>query len=471
MPLVGAYIADEYLGRYRTIMYAIALALVGHCVLIVSAIPSVIASPNGAITCFSIGLIIMGMGTGGFKANISPLIAEQYKETRFTVKTLPTGERVIQDPTLTISTIYMYFYMFINLGAVLGQIAMVYAEKYVGFWLAFTLPTVMFLLCPAVMFYCRNKYVHTPPTGSVLAKAIKIFRTNMKGKWSANPVATYKRAHADDFWEPSKPSNYTDAERPTWMTFDDAWVDQVRRGFKACGSFLWFPLYWLSYNQMNNNLTSQAATMKLNGVPNDLLNNLNPISLVILIPIVDRFVYPMLRKYKINFSPLKRITAGFFFACLGMVWAAVTQHYVYKTHPCGDHPNGCKTPEGPLNVWIQSGAYIIGGISEIFASITGLEYAFTKAPKNMRSLVIALFLFMTALSNALGQALVGLAEDPLLIWNYTLAGILAFLGGIGFWLTNYKLDREEDHLNALAESDFLGRQNKTDSEHIAQQEK
>lgn len=67
MPLVGAYVADQYLGRYRTIMYSIGAALIGHFILIVSAIPSVIAHPGGAIGCFSLGLIIMGVGTGGFK--------------------------------------------------------------------------------------------------------------------------------------------------------------------------------------------------------------------------------------------------------------------------------------------------------------------------------------------------------------------------------------------------------------------
>ena len=50
--------------------------------------------------------------------------------------------------------------------------------------------------------------------------------------------------------------------------------------------------------------------------------------------------------------------------------------------------------------------YILIAISEILASITGLEYAFTKAPKNMRSLVMACFLFMTALSSAIGEIFV-----------------------------------------------------------------
>lgn len=50
--------------------------------------------------------------------------------------------------------------------------------------------------------------------------------------------------------------------------------------------------------------------------------------------------------------------------------------------------------------------YVLIAFSEIFASITGLEYAFTKAPRNMRSLVMAVYLFMTAIASALGEAFV-----------------------------------------------------------------
>lgn len=120
--------ADEYWGRYKTIMVAIAVAIVGHIILILSAIPSIITHPTNSITCFSIGLVIMGIGVGGFKSNISPLIAEQYKQVTLQVKTLPSGERVILDPTLTVSRIYMYFYMMINIGALCGSVGMVYAE-------------------------------------------------------------------------------------------------------------------------------------------------------------------------------------------------------------------------------------------------------------------------------------------------------------------------------------------------------
>jgi len=459
MPLLGAWLADEYWGRYNTIMIAIGVAIFGHIVLIISAIPSVIVHPNGSIACFSVGLVIMGMGVGGFKSNVSPLIAEQYKQTSFQVKTLKSGERVVLDPTLTVSRIYMYFYLMINIGSLVGSVAMVYAEKYVGFWLSYTLPTIMFLFCPMIMYACRNRYNRSPPTGSVTSKAFKLWSLAMKGQWSANPVILHRNINSPYFWERVKPSNVPANERPSWMTFDDAWVDQVRRGLKACTVFLWYPIYWLAYNQILNNLTSQAATMDLKGIPNDILNNLNPLTLVIFIPIFDLWLYPALRRWKINFSPLKRIAGGFFMGAVAMIWSTVTQYYIYKMSPCGSQANDCidTNQPAPINVWVQTGAYCFIAFSEIFASITGLEYAFTKAPKNMRSLVMAIFLFMSAVSSALGQALVTLAEDPLLIWNYGIVAVLATLGGLGFWFTHRKLDAQEDELNMLEDSRFEGK--------------
>ncbi|BCS21429.1 putative MFS peptide transporter [Aspergillus puulaauensis] len=470
MPLAGAWVADQYLGRFRTIMFSIAAALIGHVILIISAIPPVIANPNGAIGCFAIGLIIMGVGTGGFKSNISALIAEQYPDEHPVIKTLPSGERIIIDPAATVARVYLYFYLMINVGSLTGQISMVYAERGVGFWLSFLLPTLMFCLAPLVLFLCRKKYHLVPPTGSVYTQAYRLIREGIRNHWSVKttkvagiPFKTFKK-NGTDFWNTVKPSALGD-NRPNWMTFDDEWVDEVARGLKACRVFLWYPLYWLAYNQMLNNLTSQAATMKLGGVPNDIINNFNPLALIIFIPIFDRLLYPFLRRIGINFTPLKRITAGFFVAGSGMIVATVTQHYIYKLGECGDQPNDC-LPEihAPISVWVQALTYILGGISEILASVTSLEYAYTKAPKNMRSLVQAVSLFMNAISSAIGQALVGLSDDPLLVWNYTLVAILAFIGGIGFWASNYKLDRQEDELNTLKQSRYEGSGLKQDEE-------
>ncbi|KAJ7772205.1 peptide transporter PTR2A [Mycena metata] len=504
-PYLGAYIADVYLGRFRTICLAVAIALAGHCILVVAALPGIIEHPDTSLSIFLLALIVMGLGTGLFKANISPLVAEQYKRTKLFVVTTTDGEQVIVDPALTVSRIYLYFYLMINLGSFCGQIAMAYTEKYFGFWLAFTLPTVAFLLCPIILIIGRKRYVRSPPTGSVLATFINFLRFASKGRWSLNPLRTWRNLAAPDFWESAKPSRIRPTARPAWMTFDDRWVDEVQRGLKACAVFVWFPIYWLTANQLNNNLTSQAATMTTNGLPNDVLSNIDPVTLVVFIPIFDFFVYPALQRRGIKFTALKRITAGFLTGSAAMVWAAVLQYNIYQvsmpnyfyikllhaiksvqTNPChyaaatcADADNGQQPRVSPINVWIQAPAYFLIAISEIFASITGFEYAFTKAPANMRSLVMSIFMGTTAFSAVLGEGFLcvslllaschehvisriplinyitdiahpGLAADPLLVWNYAVMAVLAGVGGCLFWFSVRALDRQEDELNNLS---------------------
>ncbi|EJD07177.1 PTR2-domain-containing protein [Fomitiporia mediterranea MF3/22] len=457
-PLIGAYLADTYFGRFRTVCYALVIDIIGHILLIISAIPNVITKPHSALACFIVAVVIMGSGTGGFKSNISPLIAEQYTG-KLHVRTLNSGERVLVDPALTTARIYMYFYLFINVGALIGQIGMTYSEKYVGFWLAYLLPTIIFLSAPLVLFLGRNTYVRSPPQGSVLAAALRVYRYAAKGSWSWNPIKTLRNLRAPGFWDRAKPSQFDkehggEGGRPAWMTWDDKWVDEVRRGFKACEVFVWYPIYWLAYNQLGNNLTSQAATMSTHGLPNDVLGNLDPLALIIFIPICDLFIYPTLQRYNIRFTPIKKITWGFYTCALAIIWAAVLQHYLYKTNPCHYSASTCTDADGnlltsPLNVWIQTGSYVLIALSEIFASITGLEYAFTKAPKNMRSLVMGIFLFTSAISSALGEAFVTLSADPLLVWNYGSMGVFAFVAGVGFWLSFRHLDAEEEALNMI----------------------
>ncbi|CAI4211033.1 unnamed protein product [Parascedosporium putredinis] len=393
MPLVGAWIADAKLGRYVTIHIAIAISTVAHVILTAASAPSVITKPNSAFGAFIIGLLTLCIGTGFFKANISPMLAEQNTDTRLRVE-VRKGERVIVDPAITNSRIFLYFYFAINVGSTIGQIAMVWVEKYVGFWLAFLLPTILFLAAPIVLWSQKKKYKLTPP-----------------------PV-------------PCCPS--TPEQRPDWMTYDDAWVDEVRRGLVACKVFIFLPIFHLAYNQMTGNLTSQAATMELHGVPNDIIQNLNPISIVIMVPILDRLVYPGLRKIGIHLTPIKRMTIGFFFGAFSMVAACVMQYYIYKKSPCGDHANSEGCDPAPINVWAQCLPYILIGISELFTN---------------------------RLRRRHWPGLHPLSDDPLLVWNYGVIAVIAFIGGIAFWFCFHHYDDQEDHLNSLKKSKYLGKNN------------
>lgn len=116
-----------------------------------------------------------------------------------------------------------------NLTSVLFLVALVctvgmsFAEKYVGFWLAYSLPTIVFLLNPIILYFGYNLYVKSPPSGSVLSESLRIVRYASKGRWSWNPTKTVKQLKAPGFWDNAKPSKQVGESKPRWMTFDDTW--------------------------------------------------------------------------------------------------------------------------------------------------------------------------------------------------------------------------------------------------------
>ncbi|KAM0198412.1 hypothetical protein ACHAPI_003935 [Fusarium lateritium] len=449
MPLVGAYIADAKLGRFLTLHIAIAISTIAHVILVAASSPTVIVRKDPAFGAFIIGLIVLCVGTGFFKANVSPLLADQNEDTKMRVEER-NGERVIVDPAVTNTRVFLYFYLAINMGSVCGQIAMVYVEKYHSFWLAFFIPTIFFLVAPIVLAINKKNYKLKPATGSVLSKFLRMF------------FYVRKRSTFFSFnWDHAKPSQIPVDQRPAWMTYDDAWVDEVRRGLMACKVFLYLPVFHLAYNQMTGNLTTQASTMVLNGVPNDIIQNLNPISIVIMVPIIDHLLYPGLRKLGIAFTPIKRMTVGFLISALAMVASAVMQHYIYQKSPCGKYANGKdengdKCAPADINVWAQCLPYILIGLGEIFTNVTSYEYAYSKAPENMKSLVMSVNLFMSAFASAIGQAFTPLSDDPLLVWNYVVVAVIAFVGGVAFWFNFKHLDSEEDKWNMLKASEYKG---------------
>jgi POT family proton-dependent oligopeptide transporter len=74
------------------------------------------------------------------------------------------------------------------------------------------------------------------------------------------------------------------------------------------------------------------------GIPNDLMQNFDPIAIIVFLPILDQVVYPFLHKRRIVLPPINRIVIGFWVASLAMVYAAVIQHYIYLAGPCYGHP-------------------------------------------------------------------------------------------------------------------------------------
>lgn len=195
--------------------------------------------------------------------------------------------------------------------------------------------------------------------------------------------------------------------------------------------------------------------MEGHGIPNDLMQNFDPIAIIVFIPVMDRVVYPILQKFRIPFRPINRITVGFVIASLAMMYAAIVQHIIYSAGPCYELPF-CKASVvdgvqqgNHVHIAIQTPAYALIGISEIFANISGLEYAYTKAPPSMKSFIQAMYLLTTAFGSAIAEALTPAAYDPAIQWMFVGLCVATFLAGVIFWLIFHHLNAKEDEMNAL----------------------
>ncbi|KAF1988796.1 peptide transporter PTR2-A [Aulographum hederae CBS 113979] len=441
-PLPAAIIADAYLGKYRTIVVFSVVYLIGTCILWITALP--FAIENGvAFPGLIVAMLFIGVGTGGVKANVSPLIAEQYTETEQRLKTLKSGERVIVDPAITLQRIYMFFYLCINLGS-LSALATTQMELHVGFWSAYLLAFVMFCVGFAVLVSGKKKYVLKPPQGTVITDCFQVLWIAVRNGFNLEAAKpTWQRRHGNKY-----------AAQATW---NDHFVDELKRALVACKVFLFYPLYWLTFMQMSNNFVSQAGQMELHGVPNDFLQNLNPIAIIVFIPLCERLIYPGLRRIGIPFKPITRIFWGFILAAVAMAYAAFVQNLVYSSPPCFDSPNNCAAGQLPgggyihnrVHIAIQTPAYVLIALSEILASITGLEYAYTKAPSSMKSFIMSMYLLTSAFGAAFAAALSPVAKDPNLTWLYTGLAFAAAVSGIVFWVLFSKYNKTEESMNSL----------------------
>ncbi|KAF1985227.1 PTR2-domain-containing protein [Aulographum hederae CBS 113979] len=433
-PIFGAIVADQYLGKYLAILIFCGVYICGLLILTLTSIPA--ALENGAgLGGFATAVVIIGIGTGGIKSNVAPLIADQYKRRTMAVSTTKKGERVILDPNVTIQRIYMVFYLCINIGC-LALLATPYMELYIGFWSAYLLGTCMFVIGVVVLLAGKKLYIVNPPQGSIITDAFKVIWIMMKNRNMDAPKPSVS-GRSDLHW-------------------DDKFVDEVKRALVACQVFTFYPIYWVVYGQFSNNFISQAGQMAGHGIPNDLMQNFDPIAIIVFVPILDRLVYPLLRKLHINFPPINRITVGFWVASLAMVYAAILQHYIYSAGPCYEQPL-CEASEvdgvaygNNIHIAIQAPAYMLIGISEIFASVTGLEYAYTKAPPSMKSFVQSMYLLTNAFGSAIGLALVSVATDPKVLWMYAGLAVSSFIAGCLVWIIFHKYNRTEEEMNALS---------------------
>ncbi len=119
------------------------------------------------------------------------------------------------------------------------------------------------------------------------------------------------------------------------------------------------------------------------------LSALNPLFVMLVIPALNFLVYSPLRRRGMEAKPLQKMTVGMFLASAAFVAAALLQEAIQTAGV------------GTVHVLWQIVPYFIMTVSEVLVSITGLEFAYTQAPRAMKSTLMSIWLFFVTMGNLL----------------------------------------------------------------------
>lgn len=176
------------------------------------------------------------------------------------------------------------------------------------------------------------------------------------------------------------------------------------------------------------------------------LSIINPLVLVVSIPIFDQFFFPMMRRMGFRLGPIARITTGFWIVIIGFIYATILQHMLYKSGPYYDFQNvpaDVKEPINDFSVWWQMPPYAFIAWSEVFASATGLEFAFKRAAPELKSIVMSLYLLTNCGGSLIGLFLAPISKDPYMVILFGSQTAALAVVSVVFWFMFRKLDDDE----------------------------
>ncbi|KAK5050399.1 hypothetical protein LTR84_003680 [Exophiala bonariae] len=437
--LFTAWLADTKLGRFKIIVLASFITCTYMILLMVSAIPALLRA-NRTKGPFMLAYCLRVLSTAFFGPAISPLILDQYRPPHDYVRVLANGQAVIVSRSATLSRMQWLFFGIGELGPFIS-IGTTWAEKKVGFWLAFLVPCLISFCLPAILLAIRHQTIRVSPDGKEFSDFFSVLIIVLKRE-------KFRIFYRSDAWDAAKPSvlrsRGVTVLRKKAITWTDHYVEQVQHTVSACKIFLVFILYNLSGGGIGVVSSSQASSMITNGVPNDLFYNLGNLTTTICMPLFVFGLFPFLRRHGIRYGRIARMTTGLICTSLSSLVGSIIQWRIYQTSPCGYHATNCELGSGvaPLSIWIQSPIYVLEGFAGILVYTAAYEVAYLQAPSHMKSAALAVLLFVSIFSNAISVACAPAISDPNLIWVWAVPGI-ANLVQTAYLYINYRhLDEE-----------------------------
>uniref|UniRef100_A0A669D902 Solute carrier family 15 member 1 n=1 Tax=Oreochromis niloticus TaxID=8128 RepID=A0A669D902_ORENI len=487
-PILGAIVADSWLGKFKTIIYLSIVYTIGQVAMAVSAVHDITDSNRDGtpdnmtfhVVLSMVGLFLIALGTGGIKPCVAAFGGDQFSEH--------------QDKQRR--TFFSVFYLCINGGSLLstiitpilrGQECGIYSQQKC-YSLAFGVPAALMVVALVVFIVGSGMYYKAEPEGNIMLDVCKCIGFAIKNRYRHRSKQYPKRQHWMD-WAEEK--------------YDKLLIAQIKMVLKVLFLYIPLPMFWTLFDQKGSRWTLQATTM--NGyfgqlvIQPDQMQTFNPILILTLVPIMDSVIYPLIKKCGFNFTPLKRMTVGMFLAAMAFVCAALVQVEIDKTLPvfpsasqsqlkllnmgssavtvnltgnesltlnaaqvCRLIYNTMRFVNGmnmPVNVTtsacqdsitvvediepnsvhmaLQIPQYFFITAGEVMFSVTGLEFSYSQAPSNMKAVLQAGWLFTVAVGNFIVLIVAEIAKLPNKWAEYVLFASLLVLVCIIFSIMAY----------------------------------
>ncbi|KAL1130830.1 hypothetical protein AAG570_012071 [Ranatra chinensis] len=308
-PLLGGIIADSWLGKYRTIFYVSCIYAVGNIVLAVGSVSSLNISHKAMSL---VGLFLIAAGTGGIKPCVSSFGGDQF--------VMPEQERQLQG-------FFSVFYFTINAGSVLSCFFTPMLREQVSCLgqetcdpLAFGVPAVLMVI--SIMFFVggRRMYKMKDPEGNIMSLVCKCIGHAISRKISR------KKGEGREHW-----LDYADDIYPKRL------IEETKIFINLAILFSPTIVFWALYEQQGSRWTFQASHMdgNLGGyyLDPDQIQTLNPVLVLIFIPIFDKGFYPLLAKLRIIRTPLQKLSWGGLLGALAFLVSGLVELKIQPSYP------------------------------------------------------------------------------------------------------------------------------------------